>query len=77
MRGESGATLIGMSIDSARLLFPSFQGYAVRMDISGGNMSTFSKDEIAKELLRCGGAHAPTHYVFGPNDEMEVNPSPQ
>jgi hypothetical protein len=42
-----------------------FNGYAVRMDISGGNMSTFSKAEIAKELLRCGGAHAPTHYVFG------------
>jgi len=54
-----------------------FNGYAVRMDISGGNMSTFSKAEISKELLRCGGAHAPTHYVFGPNDEMEVNPSPQ
>ena len=47
------------------------------MDISGGNMSTFSKAEIAKELLRCGGAHAPTHYVFGPSDELEVNPSPQ
>ena len=28
-------------------------------------------------LLRCGGAHAPTHYVFGPEQEMEVNPSPQ
>jgi len=90
------------------------------MDISGGNMGTFSKAEIARELLRCGsadsrahswrragsgllrspkvravglflhlsvtvsflflvfsGAHAPTHYVFGPNDEMEMNPSPQ
>jgi len=54
-----------------------FNGYSVRMDISGGNLSTFTKDEIAKELLRCGGAHAPTHYVFGPNDELEVNPSPQ
>lgn len=54
-----------------------FNGYSVRMDISGGNMGTFSKAEIAKELLRCGGAHAPTHYVFGPSDELEVNPSPQ
>jgi len=54
-----------------------FNGYAVRMDISGGNMGTFTKAEIAKELLRCGGAHAPTHYVFGPSDELEVNPSPQ
>lgn len=94
-----------------------FNGYAVRMDISGSNLSTFSKAEIAKELLRwsitrqqidiyeecgqlsayvirvqcltsiclcfsrflffSGGAHAPTHYVFGPSDELEVNPSPQ
>jgi hypothetical protein len=54
-----------------------FNGYSVRMDISGGNMATFSKDEIAKELLRCGGAHAPTHYVFGPNDELQVNAAPQ
>jgi hypothetical protein len=30
-----------------------FNGYSVRMDISGGNQGTFSKAEIAKELLRC------------------------
>lgn len=36
------------------LLFLVFQGYSVRMDISGGNLGTFSKAEIARELLRCG-----------------------
>jgi hypothetical protein len=49
-----------------------FNGYALRMDISGNNLSTFSREEIVKELLRCGGAHSPTHYVFGPSDEVEV-----
>jgi hypothetical protein len=40
------------------------QGYAVRIDISGANLDLFNKAELAKELLKCGGAHAPTHYVF-------------
>jgi len=51
-----------------------FNGYAIRLDISGGDLDTaFSKNTIGKELLRCGGAHKPSHYVFGPNDEILVN----
>lgn len=53
-----------------------FNGYSVRMDVSG-NLANFTKDEIQKELLKCGGAHAPTHYVFGPNDEVTVVGGPK
>jgi hypothetical protein len=49
-----------------------FNGYATRLDISG-DLSNFSRVIIAKELLKCGGAHMPTHYVFGPDDELEVS----
>jgi len=45
--------------------------YAIRLDI-GSDESSFDKVNIAKELLRCGGAHTPTHYVFGPGDEISV-----
>jgi len=48
-----------------------FNGYSTRLDISG-DLSNFTREIIAKELLKCGGAHMPTHYVFGPSDELEV-----
>jgi len=49
-----------------------FNGYSTRLDVPG-NLSNFTRDEICKELLKCGGAHMPTHYVFGPGDEVEVS----
>jgi len=45
--------------------------YAIRLDIDS-DLKTFERTQIAKELLRCGGAHMPTHYVFGPGDEVSV-----
>lgn len=48
-----------------------FNGYSTRLDVSG-DLATFTRESIAKELLKCGGAHMPTHYVFGPGDELEV-----
>jgi len=50
-----------------------FTGYHVRFDLSG-NLANFTKEAIVSELLRSGGAHTPTHYVFGPGDEIENNP---
>ncbi len=53
------------------------QGYSIRVDISGDNWEqTFTRDELIKELLRSGGAHAPNHYVFGPNDEVAIKHTP-
>jgi hypothetical protein len=49
-----------------------FTGYHVRFDVST-NLQNFSKQAIITELLRSGGAHTPTHYVFGPGDEIELN----
>jgi len=53
---QSNVAVVSKSASSRALCFASFflQGYSVRMDISGGNMGTFSKAEIARELLRCG-----------------------
>ena len=48
-----------------------FNGYSTRLDVSG-NLATFTRLEICKELLKCGGAHTPSHYIFGPGDEVEV-----
>lgn len=48
-----------------------FNGYSTRLDVPG-NLSNFHRKEIARELLKCGGAHTPSHYVFGPGDELEV-----
>jgi len=50
------------------------QGYTLHINISGGDLEhTFTRGQIAKELLKCGGAHMPTHYVFGPEgDEFTV-----
>jgi len=47
-----------------------FTGYHVRFDISG-NLANFTRQSIVTELLRSGGAHTPTHYVFGPGDEID------
>jgi len=41
--------------------------YACRFDLTG-ELQGFSKNGIAKEMLKCGGAHTPTHYVFGPEE---------
>lgn len=49
-----------------------FNGYSTRLDVNG-DLSNFTRESIAKELLKCGGAHMPTHYVFGPRDEIEVS----
>jgi len=50
-----------------------FQGLTMRIDISGGDIDhTFTRESIRDELLRSGGAHKPTHYVFGPGDEMQL-----
>ena len=48
-----------------------FNGYSTRLDVPG-NLSNFTRLEISKELLKCGGAHTPSHYIFGPGDEVEV-----
>jgi len=48
-----------------------FNGYSTRLDVNG-NLANFTRLEISKELLKCGGAHTPTHYIFGPGDEVEV-----
>ena len=48
-----------------------FNGYSTRLDVNG-NLANFTRLEIAKELLKCGGAHTPSHYIFGPGDELEV-----
>jgi len=48
-----------------------FNGYAVRLDVNG-NLANFNRKEISKELLKCGGAHTPSHYIFGPGDELEI-----
>ena len=48
-----------------------FNGYSTRLDVNG-NLANFTRLEICKELLKCGGAHTPTHYIFGPGDEVEV-----
>jgi len=48
-----------------------FNGYSTRLDVSG-DLSNFTREIIAKELLKCGGAHMPTNYVFGPGDEIDV-----
>jgi len=48
-----------------------FNGYATRLDVNG-DLANFTREIIAAELLKCGGAHMPTHYVFGPEDELEV-----
>jgi len=45
--------------------------YAIRLDVDG-SLSSLSTEHIMKELLRSGGAHMPTHYVFGPGQEIEV-----
>ncbi len=49
-----------------------FNGYSTRLDVTG-DLSNFTKEVIGKELLKCGGAHMPTHYVFGADDEMLVS----
>ena len=49
----------------------SSTGTARRLDVPG-NLSNFTRLEISKELLKCGGAHTPSHYIFGPGDEVEV-----
>ena len=49
-----------------------FNGYSTRLDVNG-NLHNFTREEISKELLKCGGAHTPSHYVFGPGDEIEVS----
>jgi len=49
-----------------------FNGYSTRIDVNG-DLATFTREAIGKELLKCGGAHMPTHYVFGPSDEIEVS----
>jgi len=48
-----------------------FNGYSTRLDVNG-NLANFTRLEICKELLKCGGAHTPSHYIFGPGDEVEV-----
>jgi len=48
-----------------------FNGYSTRLDVPS-NLSNFHRKEIAKELLKCGGAHTPSHYIFGPGDELDV-----
>jgi len=48
-----------------------FNGYSTRLDVNG-DLANFTRESIGKELLKCGGAHMPTHYVFGPDDEIEV-----
>jgi len=48
-----------------------FNGYSTRLDVNG-NLANFTREEISKELLKCGGAHTPSHYVFGPGDELDV-----
>jgi len=48
-----------------------FNGYSTRLDVPS-SLSNFTREEISKELLKCGGAHTPSHYVFGPGDELEV-----
>jgi len=48
-----------------------FNGYATRIDVSS-DLQTFTREAIAKELLKCGGAHTPSHYVYGPDDELAV-----
>jgi len=49
-----------------------FNGYSTRVDVNG-DLANFTREILAKELLKCGGAHMPTHYVFGPDDELEVS----
>jgi len=49
-----------------------FNGYSTRLDVNG-DLANFTREVLAKELLKCGGAHMPTHYVFGPSDELEVS----
>ena len=48
-----------------------FNGYSTRLDVNG-SLSNFTRLEICKELLKCGGAHTPSHYIFGPGDEVDV-----
>jgi hypothetical protein len=48
-----------------------FNGYSTRLDVNG-DLANFTRESIGKELLKCGGAHMPTQYVFGPDDELDV-----
>lgn len=45
-------------------------GMALAIDIEDADELT--EKELAKRLLGCGGAHKPTHYDFGPDQERLI-----
>lgn len=47
-----------------------FPGVSINMNVS--DPSDLDKDNIAKELLKVGGAHKPTMFRFGPDCEVQV-----
>ena len=58
---------VSLSSQGVRKLF---QGVAIYVDVS--HASELEGDELSKRLLQVGGAHKPTLFRFGPDQDVPV-----
>lgn len=44
----------------------------IQFFVAASEKSDVDMGHLASELLRSGGAHKPTHYIFGPDQEVAL-----